>query len=86
MKLVQIEAIKPRTGAKTEPQAIKLKKKHYSGLTCLFLLQTFLHYLLLVIVQSMHNKLYVINTCEIHGLWFQNLKVRNCWLVYGSLL
>lgn len=27
MKLVQIEAIKPRTGAKTEPQAIKLKKK-----------------------------------------------------------
>lgn len=65
MKLVQIEAIKPRTGAKTEPQAIKLKKttkktKHYSGLTCLFLLQTFLHYLLLVIVQSMHNKLYVI--------------------------
>lgn len=26
MKLVQIEAIKPRTGAKTEPQAIKLKK------------------------------------------------------------
>lgn len=65
MKLVQIEAIKPRTGAKTEPQAIKLKekqKKHYSGLTCLFLLQTFLHYLLLVIVQSMHNKLYVIET------------------------
>lgn len=67
MKLVQIEAIKPRTGAKTEPQAIKLKKKtnkkkHYSGLTCLFLLQTFLHYLLLIIVQSMHNKLYVIET------------------------
>lgn len=27
MKLVQIEAIKPRTGAKTEPQAIKLKKQ-----------------------------------------------------------
>lgn len=26
MKLVQIEAIKPRTGAKPEPQAINLKK------------------------------------------------------------